>query len=203
MEVPRGRTEEGLICRFQDGDRDAFEALFSSHTPVLTSRILRGLPARLARRVSVEDVLQETRIVAFERHREFTGESPGDLRNWLCGIADNKINQAKERHGAARRATDREVSRNGRMETRHFVGVEASPSQNAMAAETRARIDQAMDRLSADYREILHLVSVERLALPEVARRMGRSYDAVYKLHGRALYRLTEMLDGMNEESRE
>ena len=56
MEVPRGRTEEGLICRFQDGDRDAFEALFSSHTPVLTSRILRGLPARLARRVSVEDV---------------------------------------------------------------------------------------------------------------------------------------------------
>ena len=72
-----------------------------------------------------------------------------------------------------------------------------------MAAETHGRIHAAMDRLSADYREIVQLVGVDRLSLAEAADRMGRSYDAVYKLHGRALYRLTEMLGQTNGDSRE
>ena len=203
MDDHRGRAEEELICRFRDGDAEAFESLYKDQTPVLTSRIVRRLPAHLARRVSVDDVLQETRIVAFERRRSFTGASLSDFRNWLSAIADNKANGALERHGAARRASTREVSRDGRLETGCFVSAGPSPSQQAIGTETRERIHEAMGRLSADYREIVHLVGVDRLSLTEAADRLGKSYDAVYKLHERALYRLTEMLARTNGGGRE
>ena len=52
-----------------------------------------------------------------------------------------------------------------------------------------------MARLPADYRHVLELIVVEKLSLTEAAARMERSYDAVRKLHGRALVQFTEAFD--------
>ena len=203
MEARNEQGEEGLIRRFQDGDAEAFEALFKRHTPVLISRIMDRLRAGLSRRFSIEDVLQEARIAAFECRRDFEGDNHGDLRKWLYGIADHKARGAMERHSAARRAAKREVSRDGRLETGQFAGAEPSPSQNAMASETQQLIAEAMGRLSPDHREVLRLVVEERLSLAEAADCMGRSYDAIQKLHGRALYRFSELFERMSENGHE
>ena len=47
-----------------------------------------------------------------------------------------------------------------------------------------------------DYREVLVLHHLEECAFPEVARRMGRSVEAVKKLWARALARLRRSLGG-------
>jgi len=84
------------------------------------------------------------------------------------------------------------VSRGARPATAAFAGEGPSPSQAAIAAELQEIARKAMAVLTDEQREVLRLAREERLPLREVAARLGRSYEATKKLHGRALLRLTE-----------
>jgi RNA polymerase sigma-70 factor (subfamily 1) len=196
MEEKIDPAQEALIRRFQDGDPEAFHTLFEEYVALLQARIARKLPTRLQRRVSVSDVLQEARIAAFERRQDFTDRGDGAFRKWLLGIAEMKARQAIRVHqGTARRAAGREVSRGDRMATEQYAGQQPTPSQFAVAAELGDLVKAAMEDLSPDYREVLRLVRVEHLTFQEAAERMGRSYEAVHKLHGRALLQFTEIFN--------
>jgi RNA polymerase sigma-70 factor (ECF subfamily) len=190
-------AETDLLRRTQRGDGDAFRALFDRHLADLEGRVRRMIPAALRRKISVSDVVQETRITAFSRCGTFDPRGPGALRAWLLRIAELKAREALRRHaGTAKRAAGREVSRGGRMETGDLPGGGPTPSEHAMAAESREAVRRALDALPEDYREILRLTRFEGLTLADAAGRMGRSREAVKKLHGRAMVRLARLLDG-------
>ncbi len=65
-----------------------------------------------------------------------------------------------------------------------------SPSRDLRRGERFDRLEQAIERLSADHREVVLLTRIEGLALAAVARRMGRSEEATKKLLWRALREL-------------
>ncbi len=191
--MPEGPGREGrdgppLISA---GGREppAVAARFELHRPALEGRIRRLIPARLRRKVSVADVLQETRIVAFARSAEFEGSGDGALRAWLLAIATNKAREARRRHLAARRNAAREVSQEGSRPPESPVSPGRSPSEDASAAESAEIVRRALARLPPDYAEVLRLTRLEGLTLAEAAVRMGRSREAVKKLAGRALAR--------------
>jgi RNA polymerase sigma-70 factor (ECF subfamily) len=70
----------------------------------------------------------------------------------------------------------------------------SSPSQQAARREQAVVLADALERLKADYREVLILRHMERRTFPEVAKKMGRSTDAVKKLWTRALVELRTLL---------
>jgi len=197
-----GPGEEALVHRARDGDEQAFRALFDEHSGLLQARIHRDLPSKLRRRVSVADVLQETRIVAHRRLAAFDPER-GPFRNWLLGIADNNVRSATRRNaGPARKAGRVEITRGARPDTANVPGAGPSPSEVAMSAELREQLREAVKSLPEDYREVLRLTREEGLRFDEAAERMGRSRAAVKKLVSRALCRLRrEMrrLEGGND----
>jgi RNA polymerase sigma-70 factor (ECF subfamily) len=189
-------TDRELIRRFRAGDDDALAALFSRYEDVLAARIRHRLPPPLRRKVSVADVLQETRIVVFRRREDFESRDKGAFRKWVLGIADNKARAAAQRYGGvAKRNVYEEVSAGRRPETREIAGHGPSPSQVVIASELRDLARRALSALPEDYREIVRLVREEQLPLREAARRLGRSYEATKKLYGRALLRFTETFD--------
>jgi RNA polymerase sigma-70 factor (ECF subfamily) len=189
-------SDKELIRRFRAGDGEALRVLFERYEDVLQARIRRLLSPHLRRKISVSDVLQETRIVAYQRRKDFEPRGDDGFRNWLLGIAERKAKAATRRHGGtAKRAAAREVSRHLRPETGQFVGNAPSPSQVAMATELKELARRAMGTLPEDYREVLRLAREEQRPLREVAERMDRSRDAVKKLYGRALFRFTEIFD--------
>ena len=195
--------EEELIRRFRRGDGDALCALFERHEGLLRARIERWLPKHVQRRVSVSDILQESRIVAFERHLDFEPRGEEALRNWLLGIAEMKARRATQHHrDVAKRAVRREVTQPYRPETGQLRGRGPTVSELAMGAELQNLARRAVDALPPDYREVLRLTREEGLSLREAAGRMDRSYDAVKKLYGRALRRLAETLRVLRGESR-
>jgi RNA polymerase sigma factor (sigma-70 family) len=63
--------------------------------------------------------------------------------------------------------------------------------------ERQVQLALALDRLPADYREVIVLRNLEGLPHEEIARRMGRGTGAVRMLWVRALARLKQMLDEM------
>lgn len=189
--------EAELLRRVREGDGEAFRSLFDRHLADLEGRVRHLVPANLRRKVSVSDVVQETRITAYSRCGEFDPRGAGALRGWLLRIAELKAREALRRHGGtAKRAAGREVTRGGRPATEDFPADAGTPSEHAMAAETRLAVRRALDALPEDYREVLRLTRFEGLSLGQAAGRMGRSREAVKKLHGRAMVRLARLLEG-------
>ena len=196
--------DEQLIRRYQAGDEEAFASLFEGCSSLLSARIGERLGRKLGRRVSVDDVLQETRIIAYRRHADFIGESCADLQRWWIGIAENRVRRVVALHGRAEiRSVGREVSRDARPATALFRGNGPTPSEEAIGEETQEMVLRALCSLPADYAEVLRLVRVEGVDFEEAARRMKRSYHAVNKLHGRALLRFTEIFQQMTRDDHE
>jgi len=195
-------SDEELLERVRSGDDEALAVLFDRYVETLRGYAQRWLPDRLRRRVSVADILQEARIGALERCRDFEQRSPGAVRNWLLRIVEHKVKDAMRRHaGAAQRAVDREVSRGGRPDTGQIVGHAPSPSQVAVAAELRLLADRAFESLPEDYREVLRLARAEHLTPREIADRMERSREAVNKLYARALSCFSREFEKLKGES--
>jgi len=194
----QAETDGDLIRRAGRGDERAFSTLFERHAAVLRRRIQRWLPTNVGRKISASDILQEARIVAFRRCGEFEQRDDGSFRQWLDRIARLKLHEAIKRYvGAAKRDVRREVTRGDRPDTDYLIGRAPTPSQLAIANETRENIQHALQALSDDHRTVLRLAREERLSLREVAERMGRSREAIKKLYARALSRFAEILKAL------
>lgn len=72
---------------------------------------------------------------------------------------------------------------------------EPTPSEVASRGEQERRLTQILDGLPADYREVLILRHREQWSFPQIARRMGRTTDAVRMLWCRAFHRLSAELE--------
>lgn len=186
----RGPSAEEGIRLLRSGDPAAFDSLFERNAEALLARIRRLLPAAVRRKVSVSDVLQETRITAYEKRAAFEEGGEAGFRGWLLRIAELKAREAFRHHaGTAKRAAGREIQAN---ESTAFADLRApgpSPSEVAMESERRQSVERALAALPEDYRTILVLTRFEGLSLADAATRMGRSREAAKKLHGRAMAR--------------
>jgi RNA polymerase sigma-70 factor (ECF subfamily) len=189
-----------LIERIRTGDAEAFGVLFDRYADAVRARVHAWLPGNVRRRHSVADVLQEARILAWERFAEFEDRGAGSFRNWLLRIAQLKTRAAVKHHArAAKRAAWRERSRGARKDTAAFAAQGPTPSEVAVAAELESLARKAMAMLQENDREVLLLVQRESLTLRQAAERMGRSYEATKKLHARALYKFTGLFRGFTE----
>lgn len=183
-----GDDEAAALERAHGGDTAELATLLERHREAMRRFADARLPARLRRRVSVADVVQEAQLVALGRAADFEPRGPDSFRNWLFGIVDRKVRESIRNHEvAAKRSMRRELTSAEPDQTLQSRERQPTPSQVAIGAETAALIESAMSALSPDHREVLRLARGERLGLGEVAERMGRSRDAVRKMLDRAL----------------
>ena len=191
-------SEAELLQRFRNGDEEAFRTLFAHHLAELERRLARRIPPRLRRRFDVSDVIQETRLVAFARREDFEFRGPDAFWRWVQGIGIKKLGRAIEQHGqAAKRAAHREVTRGQRVDTAAVAAKGPSPSQVAISHEVEEKVRRALASLGPDDQEVIRLTREAGLTFDEVAEQMGRSREAVRKLHGRALSRFADAYDAL------
>lgn len=191
-----------LIRRAQSGDEDSWAQLVEQHTAGLRRRIRSRLSPPVRRRISDSDVVQETWMVANRRLQDFESQGPGSFQAWLGAIAEHTARGFVKRHArAAKRDARTEVTRGARVETAHFAGRRPTASAEAMGRELRGRIGEAMAVLPKDYRTIIELLQHRRVTIAEAAELMGRTPNAIKKLHGRALGELAEILGVQGRKS--
>jgi len=77
---------------------------------------------------------------------------------------------------------------------RGFAASGSSPSQSAVRREHALLLADALNRLPADYREVIVLRHIEALSFAEAGERMERTENSVQKLWVRALARLRQEL---------
>jgi RNA polymerase sigma-70 factor (ECF subfamily) len=187
-------TQE-LLARARQGEQAALEALFARHRERLRHGIALRLDRRLAPRVDVSDVLQETYLEAARRLPQYLARPDLPFALWLRVLALHR------RHlGAGRRALGREVRPlpvdSSAQLVSGLVGPGPSPSQAVAAVELAERLRLALQQLDEDERDLLLWRHFEQLSNREIAQLLRISEAAANKRYVRALQRLRGLLGG-------
>ncbi len=170
------------VVKAQEGDAKALRGLLEEARERLPAVVRSRLGKRLKAQVDAGGVVQETFTRALEALDRFRWQGTGSFDRWLASIAEHVILEAaRKEEKRPRLALDPETPGSG-----------VSPSKELRREERFERLEKALDRLSPAEREAVLLSRIERLKVDEIARRLGRSPDAVKQLLSRALKKLKE-----------
>jgi RNA polymerase sigma-70 factor, ECF subfamily len=195
----RDDSDESLMLRYRDGDVRAFELLVTRHRKPLFNFILRFVRDTAA----AEDVTQETflRLVkgadAYERQAKFT--------TWLYTIARNLCVDAARR-GKHRKAASLDAPIGDEDGSASLLDLVpdggAAVDRQAQSKELRLRLQQAIEALPDEQREIFLLREVADLQFNEIANVIGCPENTVKSRMRYALEKLREALEEYRDLAR-
>lgn len=158
--------DEKAVARFLGGDPTGFEQIVRHY-----SGMVFALATRLVGPWEAEEVVQETFLRAWRGLEKFRGDA--SLKTWLYTIA---LNRAKARQGSIARMRKVFATRNAAAdEDQPWPGDEApdpsaSPEEQAVALEQRARLRKAIRNLPEEFRHAVVLRDLEGLSYDDIAR---------------------------------
>ncbi|MBL8733945.1 MAG: sigma-70 family RNA polymerase sigma factor [Planctomycetes bacterium] len=166
------------------------EIAFEQHRERLLSVIYLRMGPNLRVRMDPEDVLQEVAIEAFNSWSTLSDEQNAGA--WLVTLARRKVARiVRDQLGVAARDPRREHAIKTDLP---LADRRSGPVTNADRKDRLLLLDEALQRLTEDHREVILLMKIEGLSAREVGERMERSENAVHLLLSRALKRLAEEL---------
>jgi RNA polymerase sigma-70 factor (ECF subfamily) len=182
------------------GSREALGQVLEACRAYLLRIANEGVAADVQAKGGASDLVQETFLEAQRDFGRFRGNSEVELLAWLrCLLLNNVSNFARHYRTTGKRQVGREVPLKGSDSSRAgevgFVANTPSPSMEAMAHEKAEAVARALERLPADYRQVITLRNQERREFEEIGRLMDRSADAARRLWSRAIERLQHELE--------
>jgi RNA polymerase sigma-70 factor (ECF subfamily) len=176
----------GLIADAQQGDQRAFDAIYARFADAL----FRYLYARTGDQMQAEDLLGELWVRVVERLPSFrlpagALDAERAFGAWLYRIAYHLAVDSSRRARRVGEPLDEQIDSG-----------EAPPESGLIAADERDALRAALERLTADQREVVLLRFYEERSSAEVAELTGRSVGAVKVLQHRALGSLARLLKG-------
>ncbi len=152
-----------LIARVSGGDRQAFEELYRRYQV----RLERFLGNLVRHPQLVEEVLDDTLLVVWERAAGFKGESK--LSTWIFAIAYRKAMKALRRYDAPVEDHDAE----------NRASQDDSPEEAFGHTRLHEILREAMSELSPEHRGVVELTYFNDLSYREIAEIMGCPVDTV------------------------
>ncbi len=171
-----------LVARLQRRDPQALAELYDRYGRIAYSLILRVVrDAAIA-----EDLVQETFLRVWNRVQGFDAEK-GAIGPWLLAVARNRaIDYLRSAGGRERNALEFE-------ETDH-PALYTDMEHDLLVSDGARRVQAAMQKLSANHRQVIELAYFEGLSQTEMAERMGQPLGTVKTWVRAALKTLREDL---------
>jgi RNA polymerase sigma-70 factor (ECF subfamily) len=193
---------EPLLDRARAGEAGALGMVLERYRPYLTLLARLEVGRRLQGKADEADLVQDTFLEAARQFDRFRGRGEPELTAWLRRILAGCLATLVRRYYGTQardvrleRALADDLDRSSRALDGGLIAPDSSPSQGASRREQAVLLADALQRLPADYREVIVLRSLEGLTFPEVAVRMGRTPVSVERLWSRALPRLKQALE--------
>lgn len=174
----------------------AYGVQFEKHRQRLGQVVRARMHPRLLRRLDSDDVVQEIFLAAQQRLEQWKKGVSVPFFVWLRLITIQTVQNFHRFHLQARRRTLLQERYEGgglssSVPLAHVPGRTAStPSQVAMRREEISALEEALQKLSDNDREIISLRNFENLSNTEVAACLGISEKAASIRYVRALDRL-------------
>ena len=172
--------EAGLMARIARRDLRAFDQLYRTFHPRLT----RFLVTMTRRPPLVEEVLNDTMMVVWNRPERFNGSSR--LSTWIFAIAYRTALSALRRQDQP--VEDRDAERR--------PADEPGPDRRLSDRQLQAALLNALDELSSDHRAVVDLTYFHDMGYREIAEIMDCPVDTVKTRMFHARRHLKRILSG-------
>jgi RNA polymerase sigma-70 factor (ECF subfamily) len=194
MTEPEGDAPLWLAAA-RGGSREALGQVLETFRGYLLLVANRELDGELRAKGGASDLVQETFLEAQRDFGRFHGHSEAELRAWLRRLLLNNVaNFTRQYRDRAKREVAREVPLEaGGSSHERGAGLAAdttSPSGQAVAREQAKALEQAIERLPPDYRQVLALRHEQKLTFAQIGEQMQRTANAARMLWLRAVERL-------------
>lgn len=188
---------EDLVTRAQAGEGDAWAGIYEHYR----LDIFRFMRSRLTVSVEdVEDLTEDVFVKAFANLSKYQYRPGAGFRSWLYTIARNL--RADYLRATQKRPVERSLDaspEDGREGYIHEFGRPLATEAPAEDVDARLDVAEALAALPVDQRRVVELRHYQGLSLDETARVVGKSGEAVKKLHVRAMEALREALSVESE----
>jgi RNA polymerase sigma-70 factor (ECF subfamily) len=200
------RDSEEMLRRAAAGDAGAFEAVFEEHRKRLRRMAEIRISPVLRGRVDASDVIQESFLEAWRRLADYLHKPTQPFFHWLRFLVRQQLFALHRKHaGVKARDPRREVAlydgsvpeASSEVLASQLLGTLTSPSEAMDRAELQHRLQEGLDSLDPEEREILALRHFEQLTSGEAAKEIGITESAAAKRYLRALRRLKGLLVGL------
>jgi RNA polymerase sigma-70 factor (ECF subfamily) len=197
-------TTAQLIDRAAGGDKEAWGELLAEHRGRLRRMVSLRLDHRLQGRIDASDVIQDAFVDASRSLADYVRNPVLPFFLWLRFLTGIRLAKLHRHHLATQmRDAGREISLypGGAMpETssaalaQQLLGRENRPSEEAIRAELKLQLQDAINAMEPLDREIISLRHFEQLSNAEAAQVLDIKEAAAGKRYIRALERLRDTL---------
>jgi RNA polymerase sigma-70 factor (ECF subfamily) len=198
---PTDKTQQ-LVALAKEGNDSAVNQLWKVYGARVHWIMRFRMGSELRSKLESMDLAQEALLSAFGDLENFTYKNEGDFLRWLSTIAENRLRDNLDKLHADKRDIRKEVHPDNRRLT--FADpfavtqdpVDATtPSMIMSRKEELEQLEKAIDKLKSEYKQVIILTRIEGLTYKEIAKRLGKSDEAVRKLVSRAMASLTSVFE--------
>jgi RNA polymerase sigma-70 factor (ECF subfamily) len=183
------KQPELSLTLLKAGDRAEFARLVE----IYSGPIYRMALKMLNDTQDAEDVLQNTFMNAYRHLRDFEGRS--SLSTWLYRIAVNESLMLIRRRNPNQISVDEDIqTEDGELEPRQIIDWCCLPEHEFLTAETRRKLDDAIQSLSPALRTVFLLRDVEGFSIKDTAEVLNVNENVVKTRLLRARLHLRERL---------
>lgn len=171
-------SDEHLIQLFKQGNHQALDSLYERYVKVVYKRVRFVIPE-----TDVEDVTQEVFVAMLRSLSTFRGES--QFSTWLRTLTNNKVAEYYRRRSRKKES----------MQVDLVHAERKSDQSSASNIEDLIVLQNALQELPEQYREIILLRFVEDMKFNEIAEAQGKNTEATKSLFRRAMAALQERME--------
>lgn len=182
------------VIRAKEGDREAFEELYSRYKRPILNYLYRFI----GNRHHAEELAQETFVKAYMSLHRY--QPRAKFSSWLYRIAGNLARNFLRHASYDKRAEPvrRDAYSGGSGEISPFDSISSSakgPAEHAQSKEAELLIQQAIDKLPPHLKEAVVLCDIEGFSYEEAAKVMGCRSMTVGSRLWRGRKRLADLLE--------
>ena len=196
------KKTQQLVTMAKEGNDTALDQLCSVYGERVRRIVRFRMGPELRSQLESMDLVQEALIEAVKDLGDFTYSNDGDFLRWLSSIVENTIRDNVDRIHAAKRDVRRQVSLDRMAAHTDHPGLDAqlpaattTPSVVMSLREDLDKLEQAIDRLKPQYREVLVLAKIEGLSCKEIAAKKNKNPAAVAMSLSRAIVAVTNLFE--------
>lgn len=188
--MPDHETDEEIISSYLYGDEAAFKKLVDRYTAPLYNFV-----ARLGSRADAPDVLQEVFLKAWKNISSFDG-GKASFKTWIFTIAKNTATDFLRKKKSLL-FSDMKISEEEDMNSfaENIPAEELLPPQALQKLEDAQFLNNLLQNLRPEYREILSLHYQEEMTFEEIGEILHKPQNTVKSQHRRAILELRKMLE--------
>lgn len=193
------QTASQLLEKIRNGQPEAMAQYLEHRKIELIGVIISKMGPALRSKVEPDDIYQEVCSDAVQNMDQVNFDDH-DPFGWFCELAKRRIIDSRRRFSAQKRAANREVSIQPKSDdgsgglVNLLVASITSPSQAFSRNQREFKLLQAMEQLTEQQRQVLHMRYGKSWPSKKIADEIGKSDGATRVLITRSLKKLEKLL---------